>query len=375
MSDSLDLACELIRRPSVTPNDAGCQQLIAERLARAGFECEALRYGEVDNLWARRGTGTPLLVLAGHTDVVPAGIRSDWLTDPFQPEIRDGRLYGRGAADMKGALAAMVVAVEGFVAERPDHAGSLAFLVTSDEEGLAVDGTRRVMETLTARGVNIDWCVVGEPSSATTVGDTIRRGRRGSLTGRLAVLGKQGHVAYPDKTDNPVHRMLPALEEMTRTRWDEGHPDFPPTSFQIANVYAGAGADNVVPGRAEVQFNFRYAPSASMDSLQAQVAAILERHGLRYELEWRDSGRPFHTPEGPLLDAAVRIVREVTGRAPELSTGGGTSDGRFIAPTGAHVVELGPVNATIHQVNEHVGVEELEILTGIYRRLFARLLA
>lgn len=374
MSDTLDLACDLIRRPSVTPIDAGCQALIAERLQRAGFKCESLCFGEVDNLWARHGTDSPLLVFAGHTDVVPPGIRADWDTNPFEPVIRDGRLYGRGAADMKGSLAAMVVAAERFVAEFPEHRGSLAFLITSDEEGLAIDGTRRVVPELTKRGVKIDWCVVGEPSSSETVGDAIRRGRRGSLTGRLAVIGRQGHVAYPDKADNPVHRMLPALDEAVRTEWDEGHPDFPPTSFQIANVYAGAGADNVIPGRAEAQFNFRYAPSTDMESLQEKFTAILERHGLKYELDWHDSGRPFHTPDGDLLDAVIESVKSVTGREPELSTAGGTSDGRFIAPTGAHVVELGPVNATIHQVNENVAVEELAQLTEVHADLLQRLL-
>ena len=374
MSDTLALTRELIRRRSVTPDDAGCQALIAARLAATGFNCETLDYGEVRNLWARLGDAPPLLLLAGHTDVVPPGPLEDWHSDPFEPTEREGLLFGRGAADMKGGLAAMVVACERFLARRPEMNGSLAFLVTSDEEGPARDGTRRVMRTLTERGVTVDWCLVGEPSAKTRVGDSLRRGRRGSLTGRLTVYGRQGHVAYPELADNPVHRMLPALEELAGTRWDEGHEDFPPTSFQIANVQAGTGADNVIPGAARVQFNLRYAPSTTAAELKARIEAVLERHGLRYRLDWHDSGRPFHTPEGTLLDAAAAAVRDVTGETPELSTGGGTSDGRFIAPTGAHVVELGLVNATIHQADECVAVADLDTLTDIYQRLLERLL-
>lgn len=374
MTDLLDLARELIRRPSVTPDDAGCQALLAGRLAAAGFRCESLRYGAVDNLWARRGESAPLLVFAGHTDVVPPGPLDDWATDPFRPEIDDGVLRGRGAADMKGALAAMVVAAERFAREHPDHAGSVGFLITSDEEGLALDGTRRVMETLAARGEQIDWCVVGEPSSLERVGDNLRRGRRGSLTGRLTVLGTQGHVAYPDQADNPIHAALPALAELAATEWDEGYPDFPATSFQVANFIAGTGADNVIPGRAEIQFNLRYSPALAPEDIQAAVASVLEQHAVQYDLDWHDSGRPFHTPDGALLDAVVAAVEERTGTRPALSTGGGTSDGRFIAPTGAHVVELGPVNATIHQANESVHVAELETLGGMYQRVLERLL-
>lgn len=374
MSDVLDLACELIRRPSVTPDDAGCQDLLAERLAAAGFRCESLRYGAVDNLWARRGEAGPLLVFAGHTDVVPPGPLDDWNTNPFRPEIDAGMLQGRGAADMKGSLAAMICAAEAFAREHPDHGGSIGFLLTSDEEGLALDGTRRVMETLAGRGEHIDWCVVGEPSSVDRAGDTIRRGRRGSITGRLTVLGRQGHVAYPENADNPIHAVLPALAELATMEWDAGYPDFPPTSFQVANFTAGTGADNVIPGRAEVQFNLRYSPALTPENIQATVTRVLESHAVRYDLDWHDSGRPFHTPDGTLLEAVVSAVRAHTGSAPALSTGGGTSDGRFIAPTGAHVVELGPVNATIHQANERVHVEELETLGGMYRRVLEQLL-
>lgn len=374
MDRVIDLACELIRRPSVTPDDAGCQPLLADRLAEAGFACEHLRFGRVDNLWAHRGTGRPLFVFAGHTDVVPPGPREDWERDPFDPEVRDGVLHGRGAADMKGSLAAMVVAAEDFVREHPEHGGSLGFLVTSDEEGLALDGTRRVMETLAGRGQRIDWCLVGEPSSAASLGDTIRRGRRGSLTGRLTVLGTQGHVAYPEKADNPIHAALPALAELAAMRWDEGYPDFPATSFQVANINAGSGADNVIPGRAEVQFNLRYSPALDPDAIQSRVAEVLSRHGVRHLLDWHDSGRPFHTPDGALLDAVTAAVREHTGAEPMLSTGGGTSDGRFIAPAGTHVVELGPVNATIHQANERITTAELEGLVEIFRGILERLL-
>lgn len=374
MSATLALARELIRRRSVTPDDAGCQALIAGRLEAMGFSCETLDYGEVRNLWARLGDSAPLLLLAGHTDVVPAGPLEDWHSDPFEPTERDGLLFGRGAADMKGGLAAMVTACERFLNKHPEPDGSLAFLLTSDEEGPARDGTRRVMRTLTDRGVNVDWCLVGEPSAASSVGDSLRRGRRGSLTGRLTIYGKQGHVAYPETADNPVHRMLPALEELAGMQWDEGHEDFPPTSFQIANVQAGTGADNVIPGAAQVQFNLRYAPSSTAEDLKARVEDVLERHALKYRLDWHDSGRPFHTPDGPLLEAAVSAVRDVTGGTPELSTGGGTSDGRFIAPTGAHVVELGLVNATIHQVDECVAIADLETLSDIYQRLLERLL-
>lgn len=374
MSDIIDLARELIRRPSVTPDDAGCQALLADRLAAAGFGCKSLRYGAVDNLWARRGENAPLLVFAGHTDVVPPGPLDDWATDPFRPEIDDGVLRGRGAADMKGSLAAMIVAAERFAREHPDHAASIGFLITSDEEGLALDGTRRVMETLAARGERIDWCVVGEPSSLERVGDNLRRGRRGSLTGRLTVLGTQGHVAYPDQADNPIHAALPALAELAAMDWDQGYPDFPATSFQVANFTAGTGADNVIPGRAEIQFNLRYSPALTPENIQARVASVLDNHALRYNLDWHDSGRPFHTPDGALLDAVVAAVEEQTGARPALSTGGGTSDGRFIAPTGAHVVELGPVNATIHQANESVHAEELETLGGMYQRILERLL-
>lgn len=374
MSEVLALARELIGRPSVTPEDGGCQRLLAERLTAAGFACEHLRYGEVDNLWALRGGGGPLFVFAGHTDVVPPGPLEDWQGDPFRPEIRDGMLHGRGAADMKGSLAAMTVACERFVATHPAHRGRIGLLITSDEEGPAADGTRRVMQTLAARGERIDWCLVGEPSCVRELGDTLRRGRRGSLSGRLTVRGVQGHVAYPEQADNPVHRALPALGALCTARWDKGHPDFPPTSFQISNIRAGTGANNVIPGSLAVHFNLRYCPASTAESLKARIEHVLREHGLDYALEWRDSGRPFYTPDGAFLEQVAAAVREITGRDPELSTGGGTSDGRFIAPTGAQVVELGPVNATIHKVNECVRVEDLDRLAEIYERVLEKLL-
>ena len=372
---TIALACELIRRPSVTPEDAGCQELVAERLARLGFRIEPMPFGAVRNLWARRGESPPLLCLAGHTDVVPPGPRAAWRHDPFEPVVEAGRLFGRGAADMKGSLAAMVTACERFLARHPNHRGSIAFLLTSDEEGPAVDGTARVIETLQARGERIDWALVGEPTAERIVGDTIKNGRRGSLSGRLRVLGVQGHVAYPDKADNPIHRFAPALAELVARRWDEGNAHFPPTTFQVSNIHAGTGAGNVIPGELEVWFNFRYSTEITADALQAAVEGILERHGLRYELEWEHAGAPFLTPAGELVEAIRTAVRAVTGREPSLSTSGGTSDGRFIAPTGAQVVELGPCNATIHQVDEHVAVEELVTLSRIYEGVLERLLA
>ncbi len=371
---TLELACELIRRSSVTPEDAGCQALMAERLRKAGFEIEFLAFGEVSNLWARRGSSAPLFVFAGHTDVVPPGPLEDWQSPPFEPEIRDGYLYGRGAADMKGSLAAMVTAVEAFVSQHPDHAGSIAFLITSDEEGPAVHGTRQVMETLTERGEKIDLCVVGEPSSAEHLGDTIKNGRRGSLGALLRVHGRQGHVAYPHLADNPLHRLTPALAELCAIQWDEGDEHFPPTSFQITNLHSGTGADNVIPGHAEVMFNLRYSPALNADLIREKVTAVLESHQLQYELQWRHSGEPFITPPGKLVDAMQSAVQECTGVTPCLSTAGGTSDGRFIAPTGAEVAELGPVNATIHKVNESVRVDDLEALSRVYRNILKHLL-
>lgn len=367
MSNVQQLAEALIARPSVTPDDAGCQKLLAERLRAAGFSCEHLRFGAVDNLWARHGTADPLLVFAGHTDVVPPGPRDQWRHEPFAPVVREGLLYGRGAADMKGGLAAMVLACEQFVAAHPEHTGSIGLLLTSDEEGPADDGTRRVLETLTARGDKITYCLVGEPSCAENLGDTVRRGRRGSLSATLTVKGVQGHVAYPEQADNAIHLALPALQELATTRWDDGHPDFPATSLQISNLNAGTGANNVIPGTAKVQFNFRYSPAVTAEELQSRVRALLDRYGFAYNLEWKDSGKPFYTPDGDWLDTVCQVVKNVTGIAPERSTGGGTSDGRFIALTGAQVVEFGPLNATIHKVDECVAVNDLERLVEVYR--------
>jgi succinyl-diaminopimelate desuccinylase len=374
MSPTLQLTMELVRRRSTTPEDDGCQMIIGERLKAAGFKLEPMRFGAVQNLWARHGQQVPLVVFAGHTDVVPTGPLDNWQSDPYTPEIRDGFLYGRGAADMKGSLAAMVVAVCEFVRANPQHPGSIAFLITSDEEGIAVDGTRRVVETLQARSEKIDYCVVGEPSSQKSLGDTLKHGRRGSLTGQLTVLGKQGHVAYPQLADNPIHRLAPALAELCTIEWDQGTEDFPPTSFQVSNLNAGTGADNVIPGSAELLFNLRYTPALEIDAIQQRVASVLDRHSLDYQLDWRHSGAPFLTTRGKLIEAAADAIHEVTGTMPQLSTAGGTSDGRFIAPTGAQVVELGPVNASIHQVNEHVSVEDLERLSLIHQAILRRLL-
>jgi succinyl-diaminopimelate desuccinylase len=375
MSDTLALAKDLIARASVTPEDAGCQDAMIRRLEAIGLRAERLRFGEVDNFWARRGEQGPLLAFAGHTDVVPTGPRERWQSDPFTPTERDGMLYGRGAADMKGSLAAMVTACERFVAAYPDHRGSIAFLVTSDEEGPSVDGTVKVVEHLEARGEKIDWCLVGEPSSNQALGDVIKNGRRGSLGGKLRVLGKQGHVAYPHLADNPVHRVTPALAELCAIEWDQGNEHFPPTSFQISNIHAGTGADNVIPGDVEVWFNLRFSTEQTEAGIRARVEALLDRHGLRYELQWRLSGHPFLTPVGELVEAVRASIREVCGLDTQLSTSGGTSDGRFIAPTGAQVVELGPLNATIHQVNECVACADLDRLSAIYEGMLTRLLA
>lgn len=375
MTPTLDLAAELIRRPSVTPADGGCQDLLAERLAAVGFRGEHLPFGEVRNLWARRGTDRPLFCFAGHTDVVPPGPRDHWDSDPFTPAVRDGKLYGRGACDMKGEIAAMVTAAEAFVRAHPDHPGSIAFLITSDEEGPAVDGTVRVVETLEARGEKIDWCLVGEPSSHERLGDIIKNGRRGSLNGFLTVKGRQGHVAYPHRAVNPLHVLAPSLVELVDEEWDQGNAFFPPTTFQIANLNTGTGAENVIPGTLTAQFNFRFSTAVTAENLQRRVATILDRGGFDYDLTWRLSGEPFLTPAGALVEAASQAVAETLGYRPELSTGGGTSDGRFIAPTGAQVLELGAINASIHQVNEHVGVGELEQLAIIYRRILEKLLA
>ncbi|HEX7044507.1 MAG TPA: succinyl-diaminopimelate desuccinylase [Burkholderiales bacterium] len=369
MDKTLALTQELIRRPSVTPRDEGCLDLIASRLAPLGFEIERLRFGEVDNLWARHGREAPLVVFAGHTDVVPPGPRDAWQTDPFEPVIRDGRLYGRGAADMKTSLAAFVTAVEEFIARHPAHAGSVALLLTSDEEGPAIDGTAKVVERLSARGIRIDYCVVGEPTSSRTLGDVIKNGRRGSLNGRLTVHGIQGHVAHPHLARNPIHQFAPALAELAATRWDQGNADFPPTSFQISNLNAGTGASNVIPGVLSASFNFRFSTAVTERDLRERVEAILRRHGIEYTLEWSLSGQPYLTPPGRLVEAARTAVERTLGVRPALSTDGGTSDGRYIAPTGAEVVELGPVNASIHKIDEHVPIEDPARLASAYEAL------
>ncbi|ACL72236.1 succinyl-diaminopimelate desuccinylase [Thioalkalivibrio sulfidiphilus HL-EbGr7] len=374
MSDTLDLAQELIRRRSVTPEDAGCQQLIAERLAPLGFEAHHLRFEDVDNLWLRRGSEGPVLAFAGHTDVVPTGPVEKWSSDPFQPQIRNGQLYGRGAADMKSSIAAFVIACEAFLKDHPDHKGSIALLITSDEEGPSVNGTVKVVEWLEARGEKITWALVGEPSSTERLGDVIKNGRRGSLSGVLRVRGQQGHVAYPHLADNPVHRALPALAELAAIQWDEGNEHFPPTSFQISNIHAGTGAENVIPGELEVMFNLRFSTEQTDEGIRTRVHAVLDAHGLDYELSWRLSGHPFLTAEGELVEAASAAIREVMGLDTELSTAGGTSDGRFIAPTGAQVVELGPLNASIHKIDEHVRIEDLDALSRIYTGILKRLL-
>ena len=365
---------DLLRRPSVSPEDHGCIDVIAARLEPLGFRIERLRFGPVENLWARRGDAGPVLCFAGHTDVVPTGPREEWRTDPFEPVIRDGILYGRGAADMKSGLAAMVTAMERFVSNHPAHRGSLAVLFTSDEEGPSVDGTRRVMEVLEARDEKIDWCIVGEPTSHDVLGDTIKVGRRGSLSGRLSVHGVQGHIAYPQHADNPVHRFAPALAELVTTQWDSGNEFFQPTSFQVSNISAGTGAPNVIPGEMKVRFNLRFSTEQSVELIQRRVIGILDRHGVNYTLEWFVSGLPFLTQPGVLTSAVGRAVREVTGRTPEYSTTGGTSDGRFLAPTGAQVVEFGVGNATIHKVNECVRIADVEQLSRAYERMMELLL-
>jgi len=374
MERTLALACELIRRPSVTPADAGCQALMMERLSALGFRTTALRFGEVDNFWAVRGETGPIVVFAGHTDVVPTGPLEQWRSPPFEPTLVDGALYGRGAADMKGSLAAMLVACEDFVAAHPDHRGRIGFLITSDEEGDAVNGTVKVMQYLQQQGEHIDWCVVGEPSSSTHLGDTIKNGRRGSLSATLTVRGIQGHIAYPHLADNPIHRALPALQALTEEFWDRGNGFFPPTSMQISNINGGTGATNVIPGSLRLQFNFRFSTEVTEQDLRRRTAAILDAHGLDYDLQWSLSGQPFLTASGVLVEAAAASIGEVTGLVPQLSTAGGTSDGRFIAPSGAQVVEVGPVNASIHKLNEVVLAADLPRLAAIYRGILQRLL-
>ena len=374
-SDTLDLSLQLLRQPSVTPVDHTCQPIMAERLAAVGFKIENMRFEDVDNLWARRGTQEPVFCFAGHTDVVPTGHLDAWHSDPFLPEIRDGKLYGRGSADMKTALAAMVVASERFVKKHPDHKGSIAFLITSDEEGPSINGTVKVVETLEARNEKMTWCLVGEPSSTHTLGDVVKNGRRGSLNAVLTIKGKQGHVAYPHLAVNPIHIASKAITELCDTVWDNGNEYFPATSFQISNIHAGTGATNVVPGTMAVTFNFRYSTEVTAEQLKARVLEILDRNNLEYEIKWTLSGLPFLTPVGELVNAAKTAIKNVTGTETELSTSGGTSDGRFIAPTGAQVLELGVLNATIHQINEHVNIDELEPLAEIYEQILIELLA
>jgi succinyl-diaminopimelate desuccinylase len=366
LQGALDLAQELIRRRSVTPEDGGCQQMLAARLEAAGFRCEPMRFGEVSNLWARRGSGRPLLCFAGHTDVVPTGPLSEWHSDPFVPAIRGGKLYGRGAADMKSSIAAFVVAAETFVKERPKHAGSIALLLTSDEEGPAVDGTAKVVEALKRRGESMDYCIVGEPTSVDALGDTLKNGRRGSLSGRLTVRGIQGHVAYPHLARNPVHQLAPALAELARTQWDKGNDSFPPTTWQVSNIHAGTGVGNVIPGTVEVDFNFRFSTESTDASLTQRVEAILKKHGLDYSLSWVLGARPFLSAKGKLAQTVTDICKRHTGHSAELSTTGGTSDARFIIEISPEVLELGPVNASIHKLNEHIEVAALDQLARIY---------
>ena len=375
MSATLDLTLELMRRPSVSPADGGCQALMIERLRAAGFQVESLPFGPVENFWAKRGAGGPVFCFAGHTDVVPPGPLSEWHTDPFAPVITDGVLYGRGAADMKSGLAAMLTASEEFVARHAGHRGSIAFLITSDEEGPSVEGTRKVVEVLRERGERIDWCLVGEPSSEKVLGDTLKIGRLGSLSGRLTVHGVQGHVAYPQNADNPVHALAPALAELTSRTWDHGNAHFEPTTFQVSNLNAGTGAPNVIPGELKARFNLRFSTEQTVDSLKHTVESLLERHRVKYSLEWFISGYPFLTAPGILSNAVSRAVQDELQLTPKLSTGGGTSDGRFIAPMGAQVIELGVTNETIHKVNECVRVADIDRLHAVYRRTLEVLLA
>jgi len=363
---ALQLAKELIARRSITPEDGGCQELLAARLARAGFRCEPMKFGEVTNLWARRGAARPLVCFAGHTDVVPTGPLSEWHSDPFVPTIRDGKLYGRGAADMKSSIAAFVIAAEAFVAERPQHSGSIALLLTSDEEGPALDGTLRVVEKLKSRNEMLDYCIVGEPTSVDTLGDTLKNGRRGSLSGKLVVRGIQGHVAYPQLSRNPIHELAPALAELAGTRWDKGNESFPATTWQVSNIHAGTGAANVIPGSVEVDFNFRFSTESSDSSLRQRVQSVLEKHRLDYSIGWTLGAKPFLSKRGRLAQTMVAVGKKHTGRTAELSTTGGTSDARFIIEICPEVVELGPVNASIHKLNEHIQLAELEKLPGIY---------
>ncbi len=373
--DTLTLASELIACRSVTPDDGGCLEILARRLASLGFKLERMDRQGVSNLWARRGAAAPVLCFAGHTDVVPPGPLDQWTSAPFEPEVRDGYLYGRGAADMKASIAAFVTAVERFIAARPDHAGSIALLLTSDEEGRAVDGSVRVVEALMARGETLDYCIVGEPTSAGRLADTIKNGRRGSLSGRLVAKGVQGHIAYPHLVKNPVHSVAPALAELAASVWDKGNEYFPPTSWQVSNFHAGTGADNVVPGSAEILFNFRFSTASTPEGLKARVHAILDRHGVDYTLDWTLSGKPYLTPRGRLVEAVSQAIRETAGIETQLSTSGGTSDGRFIADICPEVIELGPLNATIHKIDECIAVADIEPLSRTYERTLQLLLS
>lgn len=374
MSKTLALTEELISLHSVTPADGGCQLKMSERLTPLGFDCETIASGDVTNLWARRGSAQPLLVFAGHTDVVPTGPLEQWSSDPFKPTHRDGKLYGRGAADMKTSLAAMVVAVEEFVAAHPDHKGSIGFLITSDEEGPAIDGTVIVCNQLKSRGEQLDYCIVGEPTSVKQIGDMIKNGRRGTMSGRLLIKGVQGHIAYPHMAKNPIHMAMPALAELTTIEWDKGNEYYLPTSWQMSNIHAGTGASNVIPGECVVDFNFRFSTASTVEGLQQRVRATLDKHGLDYDLQWTVGGLPFLTPRGELSNALSAAIKEETGLNTELSTTGGTSDGRFIAQICPQVVEFGPTNASIHKINEHVELSELEPLKNIYRRTLENLL-
>lgn len=373
-NNTLELASALIARPSITPRDEGCQEILISRLWKLGFAIERLRFGTVDNLWARRGSVAPVVCFAGHTDVVPTGPLDKWQSDPFAATIRDGKLYGRGAADMKTSLAAFVTAIEAFFAHHPDHAGSIALLITSDEEGDAVDGTVKVVATLKARGESLDYCIVGEPTCVERLGDTFKNGRRGSLSGALVIKGVQGHVAYPHLAKNPIHLAAPALAELTQIVWDQGNEYFPPTSWQVSNIHAGTGANNVIPGEVEILFNFRFSTASSVDSLKSRVHAIFDRHGLNYDLRWSLSRKPYLTASGALVEAARRAIESVTGITPVLSTSGGTSDGPFIADICPQVVELGPLNTTIHKLNECIAVDDIGKLSEIYFRILVNLL-
>jgi len=374
MSNTLEFLNDFIRRPSVTPKDEGCQDVLAERLKPLGFKAERLDFADTQNLWLRRGGAKPLFVFLGHTDVVPTGPLDAWHSPPFEPTIRDGKLYGRGAADMKGGIAAFVTAVERFVANHPHHKGSIAVMMTSDEEGIATYGVVKVVEVLEARNEKIDWCLVGEPSSNLKIGDVIRVGRRGSLNGKLTIKGIQGHVAYPELAENPIHTFAPALKELTEEVWDQGNNNFPPTSLQVSNIQAGAGAENIIPGQVEVQFNLRFSTELDEHTIKQRTHAILDKHGFKYDITWRLSGNPFLTTGGELIASAHAAVKVVTGYEPKDDTGGGTSDGRFIAPTGAQVIELGPINESIHKINEHIDLNDLDVLSAIYEQILVNLL-